>query len=158
MERSLVFGAIFACVERALVFCVVFSACGKRSGILCYIVWPVERALVFGDFLHVELTLVFCDLYFLICYALLYFVLYLSLYGTCSGILRYIYIPDFIFILCFNILTLLFFISPLFCLFETIFQLRTLLLCNLVLYFSDCEMRSGIMEFCVIYFPCVELP
>ena len=62
VERALVFCVIyFPRVERALIFCVIFfrvwnalwyfvlyfSACGTRTGILCYIFPHVERALVY---------------------------------------------------------------------------------------------------------------
>ena len=119
-------------VEHPLVFCVIFSICGMlsvifaifctygtRSGILYYIFLPVERALV-------------CfDLYFHMWNTLWYFVLYLSSFGMCSGILLYIFL---IFSSFFVLLYLPFFLLIfLFRLFETIFDLYVLILCNFVL-------------------------
>ena len=70
--RSGVLCYIFPHVERALVFCDIFSACGTRSGIFFFSC--MERALVF------------CVIFFRVCNALWYFVLYFSMCVTFSGI------------------------------------------------------------------------
>ena len=66
-----------------------FSTCGTRSGILCYILPRVERALVFCFiyFERVERALIFCVIFFRVRNALYYFVLYFSACGTRSDIL-----------------------------------------------------------------------
>ena len=100
-------------MERALVLCVILSACGTRSGIFCCVSPCVECALVFCIilfhmwstlwffvlyvsacvmrsgivcyiFLNVEHTLVFCVLFFHVCSALCYFLFYFSACGMRS--------------------------------------------------------------------------
>ena len=95
-----------------------FSACETCSGILCYIFLCVERALVF------------CVIFFCVWNTLCYFVLYIFL--LLSSFCVIFYLP------CFNLLFL-------FRLLETIFDLCTLVLWNLVLYCSACRTRSVIV-------------
>ena len=77
-------GFFFSCVERALVYCAIFSVWWTRLGILCFI------------FLYVEHALLFCVVYLCVCNALWYFLLYIPPCGKrsgifCSVILCYIY-------------------------------------------------------------------
>ena len=62
-----------------------------------------------------------------------------------------IYFSAFLLVLCCIILTLISF-NIYFPLFENILDLRALVLWYFVLYFFLCETRSGIVEFCVIFF------
>ena len=113
-----------------------FSACGTRSSILCYI------------FPHLEGALVLCVVFFLMCKALWYLVLYFSACGMCSDILCcifphvefalvffVIYFSGFslYFVLYYTYLAFLLFLF--FRLFETMFDLCNLVLWNFVLYF-----------------------
>ena len=91
---------IFWCVERTLVCCNIFfrvwnthwyfllyfSACRTRSGIYYYIfcMCGTCTGIFYYTFLRVELALIFCVIFFPMCNALWYFVLYFSTYGTRS--------------------------------------------------------------------------
>ena len=124
-------------------FVIYFFVCGTRSGILCYIIPRVERALVLWNY-----------------------VLYFSACGKRSGILCYLFFA-FLFILCWIIPTLIspksFFSSCLklyliyalwYCrIMSYIFACGThSSLWNLMLYFSACGTHSGIVECCVVFF------
>ena len=57
---------IFLCVERALVFFVLYiSSCGTRSGILCYFsAYGIHSGILCSIFLRVERALIFYVIFF----------------------------------------------------------------------------------------------
>ena len=140
-----------------MVFCVIFSACGTPSRILCYIFLRAERPLVFCVlffvfvtcsgilwfiFLRVKHALVFCFI-FSECGTCSGNVLYFSLCGMRSGILFYIclLLSSFcvaIYLPCFH----LFF---LFRLFVMIFDFGALVLWKFLLHLSVSGTRSDIV-------------
>ena len=66
-EQALLLCCIyFICVERALVFFVLFiSSCGTRSGILCYFsAYGIHSGILCSIFLRVERALIFYVIFF----------------------------------------------------------------------------------------------
>ena len=112
-----------------------------RSGILCYIFSRVER------------TLFLCFVLFRVC-ALSGILFYIFPCMKCALVFCILFFPGFLFISCCIIPTLLYFKFFPFCLFQTIFDLCSQVLCKIVFYFSACGTRSGIVGFRVIFSAC----
>ena len=150
LGRTLVFhGTIFDMWNALWYFVIYSSTHGTRSGIFCYffVCWIFCGYLCFS---FVELALIFYVLF--------------SISGTRSGILCDLfhvsnalwyfvfYIFSFFLHLLLYLLTFLFIDFIIFRSFETIFDLRDLVLLNFVLYFSAIITYFGIVYFCVVFF------
>ena len=160
VERALEFFVRFFCLQNAswwffVIFFHVWNALWYF--VLYFFVWTVLCPFVIKFSLCVKSSRVFCVINFCFWNSLWYFVFYFSACGTLSvilwciffvcgtnsGILCYIFSvfsPFFVvlYLPCFPLIFL-------FCLFETIFDLRAVVLCNFVLHFSACGMFSGIV-------------
>ena len=137
-------------MERDLVLCDIFSACGTCYGFFCLI------------FLHVELTLVFCVIFYSLWNALWYFVFHFSAFGMLSDILSYIFslgectLVFFVDVLyTFHVLTrsgIIFLYcsacgtcSGIFCFFFSVFIL------HLLLYYTYLFIFNAFLKLCLIY-------
>ena len=135
-----------------------FSGCGTCSSIYLYFfTCGIHSGILRDVFECVERALVYCVICFGMCNALWYCVLSFSECGTRSSILcctylrlkcdllfSYIFFLLFLnFVLYYTNLDFLWFFP--FRLFETIFDIDVLLLCNFVLYFSLYGTHSGLV-------------
>ena len=172
----------FLCVERALVFCVVFfhvwnalwyfvlyfSACGTCSCVLFCIFLRVEHALIFcvKFFCVLNVLWYFCYIFPCVERALIFFAVYF-LCVEFGRVFCVVYLTAIAFIFCCNIITSLSINSFSVCLKLSLVSAvcyseiscyifprkeRALVLWNFVLYSSTLGTRTGIVKFCSVFF------